>query len=106
MMQDITEQGRIKRLITYGKLFPIELPIRDDSFCAGRDINPNDRGTEQCAQVMCDIAVAAADIEDPRSCGNRARNFERHIVSPSNFTAAEFAIPATRNAMCKSFPGS
>jgi len=105
MVQDVTEQSHIERLIRNRKRLAIKLPVRDPGFSGPREVNPSNGGSEQSAQMMRDVAIATANVEHTRPVGNCARNLECHIVGPANFPASQFAFPATREAICKLGPG-
>jgi len=95
VMQHVTKQDRIKALIAHRKMPPIVREIVNASRGNVAHVNSHDGRTEHALQVMGYETVATTNVEHVCAGRQNSCDFERHVVSASNFTASSHALDAT-----------
>ena len=97
VVQHIAEQHCVQRSGLDGKASPIKRPVIDPCFSGLVQIDSHYGSIEHSGEMMRDVSVAAADIQDAgarpylREC---ATDFKRHIVSAPDFPTPPLAPPA------------
>jgi len=95
MMQHVAKQHRIEALVLNGKMPAVVRQVINESRGAWPHVQTDDSCTKHRSQMMCDEAVAAADVENVRVRRQHACDFERHVVCSSDFTTPSHAFDAT-----------
>ena len=95
VMKDITKQDGIERLVLNRKMAAVVWKVIDARGSAVANVQTDHGGSKHSLQVMCDEAIAAADVEHGHSGRQHAGNFKRHVISSTNFTAPSHALEAT-----------
>jgi hypothetical protein len=88
VVQHITQQHCVKALVLDRKMAPVVRQVIDARGSAVSDVQANHCRAEHALQVMCDETVAATDVEYIGSGRQHTRDFERHIVSTSDFASS------------------
>lgn len=99
VVQYVAQQDSVYRSVLNRKMSPVELPIINRRFSSCIQIDTYHLRADHCRQVVCDEAVAAANIKHPRVGRNHASDFERHVISTPHLATPPFAPPATPNAI-------
>jgi len=94
-MQHIAKQDRIETLVSHRKVAAIVWQVIDVSGGAGADVQANHGRSQDALKMMCDEAVAAADVEDVCASRKHACDFERHVVCSCDFPPPSHAFEAT-----------
>ena len=95
VMQHVAEQHGVETLVFDGKVPAIVRKIIDASRGAGADVQSNHGRSEDALEMVRDEAVTAAYIEYVSARRQHTRDFKRHVVSSSDFTAPSHAREAT-----------
>jgi hypothetical protein len=94
VMQDITEQHRVERIIHHRKMRAVVTTIINRRLRTISHINSHDARAEQCTEMMRDKAAATAYIQNFRAAGKHARDLLCHVISAADFAPPPFARPA------------
>src|SRR5205085_3212833 len=94
-MQHIAKQHRVKALVPDRKMTAVVGQVIDACGGAVGNVQPDDSCPEHALQVMCDETVSAAHVQNVSAWRQHSRDFERHIVCATNFSASAHSPEAT-----------
>jgi len=94
-MQHIAKQDRVETLVSYRKVAAIVWKVIDMRSGAGAHIQSNHSRSQHALKMVCDEAVAAANVEDVGASRKHACDFERHVVCSCDFPSSSNAFEAT-----------
>src|SRR5258706_13838853 len=101
MVQDVTKQHRVERLIRRRKTRSIIATIIDRRFSAIAQVDAQRPCAEHPAEMMGDKTIAAANVQDLRSMRYRARDFQSHVISAADFAPSPFALAPAKDSVYK-----
>lgn len=94
VVQHVTEQHSVEALIFNGKVPAVVGQVIDACVRAVADVETNHSRSDHASKMMRDETVAAANVEYVCARRKHMRDFERHVVCSSNFSAPSHAVEA------------
>src|SRR5258706_7991696 len=101
MVQDVTKEHRVERLIRRRKTRSIIATIIDRRFSAVAQVDAQRPCAEHPAEMMRDKTIATANIQDLRSLRHSARDFQGHVIRAADFAPSPFALEAAYDSVYK-----
>jgi hypothetical protein len=95
VVQNVAEQDGIEALVFDGKVPAVVGKVIDVSGSAVADVQSDHCSTEHALEMVRDETIAAADVEHVGTWWKHFGDFQRHVVSSSDFATSSHSLEAT-----------